>query len=52
MQYFDTIDSAYNYAEEEMKDDSELPIIMIHKGLYRREFLVIDSNVVMIGAGE
>jgi F-box protein 11 len=45
-QYFDTIDAAYNYAEEE----EENPLILIHSGIYQREFLVIDSNVTLLGA--
>ena len=44
-QFFDTIDAAYNYGEE-----MENPLILIHTGVYRREFLVIDSNVTMLGA--
>ena len=46
LQYFDTIDSAYNYAE-----DLENPLIVVHTGVYTREFLVIDSSVTIIGAG-
>ena len=52
LKFFDTIDAAYNYAEEEMKDEAEVPIILIHTGIYRREYLSIDSNVMMIGAGQ
>ena len=48
LQFFDTIDSAYNYAEEELENAT----ILIHSGVYQREFLVIDSNVTMIGAGQ
>ncbi|KAK2174892.1 hypothetical protein NP493_769g02005 [Ridgeia piscesae] len=44
--FFDTIDSAYNYAEEQLENAT----ILIHSGVYQREFLVIDSNVTMIGA--
>ena len=51
--FFDTIDAAYNYAEETLKRrDVIAPIILIHSGVYRNEFLVIDSNVAMIGAGQ
>jgi len=47
-QFFDTIGSAYNYAEEQLENAT----ILIHSGVYQREFLVIDSNVTMIGAGQ
>ncbi|GBN81536.1 F-box only protein 11, partial [Araneus ventricosus] len=43
--YFDTIESAFNYSEE-----LENPLIFIHAGLYKGEFLIIDTNVAMIGA--
>ena len=50
--FFDTIDAAYSHAEESLKHSPLPPIILIHSGTYRNEFLVIDSNVVMIGAGQ
>ncbi|KFM57248.1 F-box only protein 11, partial [Stegodyphus mimosarum] len=43
--YFDTIESAFNYSEE-----LENPLIFIHAGVYKGEFLIIDTNVAMIGA--
>ena len=45
--YFDTIDAAYNYAEEE----EDNPLIMIHTGVYSGEYLVIESNITILGAG-
>ena len=44
--FFNTIDAAYNYAEEEVVN----PLILIHSGLYLGEFLVVDYNVTMLGA--
>uniref|UniRef100_T1IYN2 F-box only protein 11 n=3 Tax=Chilopoda TaxID=7540 RepID=T1IYN2_STRMM len=44
--YFETIESAFNYSEE-----VENPIIFIHTGIYQGEFLVIDTSVSLIGAG-
>ncbi|GIY79075.1 f-box only protein 11 [Caerostris extrusa] len=43
--YFDTIESAFNYSEE-----LENPLIFVHAGIYKQEFLIIDTNVAMIGA--
>ncbi|XP_055949102.1 F-box only protein 11-like isoform X1 [Argiope bruennichi] len=43
--YFDTIESAFNYSEE-----LENPLIFIHAGAYKGEFLIIDTNVAIIGA--
>ena len=48
-QFFNTIESAYNYAEEEMRQNV---LILVHSGTYKAEFLVIDSNVTILGAGE
>lgn len=44
--YFNTIDAAYNYAEEEAAN----PLILIHSGHYSGEYLVIDYKVTMLGA--
>lgn len=43
--YFDTIDSAFNYSEE-----LENPLIFIHSGVYKGEFLIVDTNVALLGA--
>ena len=45
--FFNTIDTAYNYAEELLEN----PLILIHSGVYQGEFLVIDANITMLGAG-
>lgn len=51
-QFFDTIDSAYNYAEMEGDQRGDHHTILIHSGTYKREYLVIDINVTMLGAGK
>lgn len=48
--FFDTIDSAYNYAEMEGDQRGDHHTILIHSGTYKREYLVIDINVTMLGA--
>ena len=48
LQYFNTIDAAYNYGEGEMVN----PLILVHSGVYQGEFLVIDSDVTILGAGK
>ena len=48
MLFFNTIDQAYNYAEDLLEN----PLILIHSGVYQGEFLVIDANVTMLGSGE
>jgi pectin methylesterase-like acyl-CoA thioesterase len=48
-QCFDTIEQAYNYADSE---EMENTLIFIHTGVYQGEFLVIDNNVSLLGAGE
>lgn len=53
-QFFETIDSAYTHIEEErlgQSEENDVPLILIHQGIYRREYLVIDSNIIMLGAG-
>ncbi len=49
LQYFNTIESAISYAEEELRQNV---LIMVHSGVYKTELLVIDSNVTILGAGE
>ena len=44
--YTDTIEQAVSASE-----DVENQFVFIHTGTYKGEFLVISSNVVMIGAG-
>ena len=48
-QKFDTIESAYNFADTEELED---PLIFVHTGTYRSEFLLVDSQVSLIGAGK
>ncbi|KAK6635400.1 F-box only protein 11 [Polyplax serrata] len=54
--YFDTVQGALDYAEEQSSNltasDEEAPgaLIFLHAGTYRGEFLVIDSDVSIIGA--
>lgn len=43
--YFDTIEAAFMYSEE-----LENPLIFIHTGVYKGDYLIIDTNVAMIGA--
>ncbi|CAL1527772.1 unnamed protein product [Lymnaea stagnalis] len=44
---FDTIESAYNFADTEELEDA---LIFMHSGVYHGEFLLIDSPVSLIGA--
>ncbi|RWS04399.1 hypothetical protein B4U79_05437, partial [Dinothrombium tinctorium] len=54
--HFDTIEQAFNYSdgESESNDDSDekdrTPLIFIHSGIYKPEYLLIDSNVALIGS--
>lgn len=48
-QKFDTIESAYNFADTEELEDA---LIFVHSGVYHGEFLLIDSPVSLIGAGK
>ncbi|UYV74626.1 FBXO11 [Cordylochernes scorpioides] len=45
VQYFDTIEAAFNSSEE-----MESPLVLIHSGIYKSESLFIDTNVAIIGA--
>ena len=47
-QCFDTIEQAYTYVDSEVIEDA---IIFVHTGIYVGEFLLIDLNVSIIGAG-
>ncbi|KAL3874906.1 hypothetical protein ACJMK2_037858 [Sinanodonta woodiana] len=47
MMCFDTIEQAYNYVDAE---EIENPILFVHTGIYQEEFLLIDTNVAIIGA--
>lgn len=48
-QCFETIETAYHYVDTE---ELENPLIFIHSGIYHSEYLFIDTNVSMIGAGK
>ena len=48
LQCFDTIEQAYTYVDTEDVEDA---IIFVHTGIYVGEFLLIDLNVSIIGAG-
>ena len=48
-QCFDTIEQAYTYVDTEDVEDA---IIFVHTGIYVGEFLLIDLNVTIIGAGK
>lgn len=43
--YFDTIEAAFTHSEE-----LENPLIFIHAGTYKGEFLIVDTSVALIGA--
>ena len=43
--YFETVEQAFNYAEE-----VENPVILVHAGVYKGEFLIIDTKVTFLGA--
>ncbi|KAL5009208.1 hypothetical protein ScPMuIL_014789 [Solemya velum] len=45
---FDTIEQAYNHVDT---NEIENPVIFVHSGVYHGEFLLIDTNVAIIGAG-
>ena len=49
LQCFDTIEQAYTYVDSEVIEDA---IIFVHTGIYVGEFLLIDLNVSIIGAGK
>lgn len=43
----DSLDAAVQHAEE-MKN----PLIFVHSGTYLNEYVVIESNIQIVGAGE
>ncbi|XP_014663279.1 PREDICTED: F-box only protein 11-like [Priapulus caudatus] len=43
--FFETIEAAFNDSE-----DMKHPLVFIHKGMYSGEWLIIDTNVQLIGA--
>lgn len=45
LNYFSTVQAALDYADEQ-----ENVLVFLHAGSYRGEFLVIDSNVALVGA--
>ncbi|KAH9380216.1 hypothetical protein HPB48_003302 [Haemaphysalis longicornis] len=45
LNYFDTIETAFNFCE-----DVERPVIFVHAGTYKGEFLIVDTSVALIGA--
>lgn len=47
-QCFETIEQAYSYVDAE---EMETPLILVHSGLYQGEYLFVDTNVSIIGAG-
>ena len=48
-QCFDTIEMAYSHLETLEGDD---PLLFVHEGTYLGEFLLIDMNISIIGAGK
>ncbi|RWS26648.1 F-box only protein 11-like protein [Leptotrombidium deliense] len=54
--YFNTIEQAFSFCESETDSNEDLdekdrtPLIFIHSGMYKPEYLIIDSNVALIGA--
>lgn len=63
LMYFDTIETAFSYTEEldpsgvptgqtqGGSTPSSPPLILIHSGTYKGEFLIVDSPVTMLGCG-
>ena len=49
LQCFQTVEQAYSFVDKVDMDD---PIIFVHSGLYQGEFLLIDIDVSIIGAGK
>ena len=43
--YFETVEQAFNYSEE-----VDNPTVLIHSGVYKGEFLIIDSKITFLGA--
>jgi len=48
-QCFDTIEQAYSFVDAE---EMETPLILVHSGVYQGEYLFVDTNVSIIGAGK
>ncbi|KAI1302325.1 F-box only protein 11 [Halotydeus destructor] len=53
--FFETIEQAFNCSEneqEEMEGEERdrTPLVFIHAGSYKPEYLVIDSNIILVGA--
>lgn len=48
-QCFDTIEQAYSHLETLEGED---PLLFVHEGTYVQEFLLIDINISIIGAGK
>lgn len=53
--FFDSIEQAFNYSdgepEETEEGDDRIPLVFIHAGTFKPEYLIIDSNIILIGAG-
>lgn len=49
LQCFDAIEQAYSFVDTEDMEDA---IIFVHTGIYVGEFLLIDLNVAIVGAGK
>lgn len=55
--YFDSIEQAFNYSdgeqeEVECEERDRTPLVFIHAGTYKPEYLIIESNIILLGAGE
>lgn len=48
--FFNTIEQAIKHKNPDGEDSDPLPIILIHSGVHRPDFLTIDCNIMMIGA--
>ena len=46
LQCVDTIEKAFSYV------DQVNPLIFLHSGIYQGEYLAIESNISVIGAGK
>ena len=47
-QFFNTIDEAYRYADDVLEN----PLILVHSGHYQGEYIVVDNDVTILGAGK
>ena len=45
MEHFDLIEQAFNFVE-----DFDNALILIHSGIYKGEFLIIDTKITLLGA--